>query len=132
MPTVGKRVVYSIDGVDVASFNLPMSDADVHLTVSLTTLKELRQMATISDKALADLQAAAQANADRDAALGAKVDAAVQLINDLKAAVDAQGVSADDKINAVTAILNSGTAQSVTAEDNLDAAVAPPAPAPAP
>lgn len=82
-------------------------------------------MATISDQALADLQAAAQANADRDAVLGGKVDAAIQLINDLKAAVGAQGQSADAQLQAVTALLNGATAQAITAEDKLDAAVAP-------
>lgn len=99
---------------------------DANLAVSLTILKELRAMATISDQALADLQAAAQANADRDAMLGGKVDAAVQLIQDLKAAVESQGTSADDKLQAVTALLNGATAQAVEAEDKLDATVAPP------
>jgi hypothetical protein len=125
MTTVAKRVIYAVDGVDVASFALPLSDDDVHRTISLTILKELRTMATISDQALADLQTAAQANADRDAALGAKVDAAVQLITDLKAAVAGAGTSADPVVQQVIALLNGATAQSISGEDKLDAAVAP-------
>lgn len=109
-----------------------ISPVDANLIVSLTVLKELRAMAQISDQKLADLQAAAQANADRDAVLGGKVDAAVQLITDLKAIIADGSVSADAQIQAVTDLLNSATAQAVTAEDALDAAVAPPAPSPGP
>jgi hypothetical protein len=83
-------------------------------------------MATISDQALADLQAAAQANADRDALLGGKVDAAIQLIQDLKDAANQPNV--DQALRDVTALLNGATAQAIAAEDKLDAAVAPPTP----
>jgi len=111
--------------------NALVSPEEANLVVSLTILKELRAMATISDKALADLQAAAQANADRDAALGAKVDAAVQLIQDLKDALN-NAPSADAAVQAVTDLLSGATAQEIAAEDKLDSAVAPPAPTPTP
>jgi hypothetical protein len=126
MTTVTKRITYAVDSVDVASFSLPLSEDDIHRAISLTTLKELRAMATISDQALADLQAAAQANADRDALLGGKVDAAIQLIQDLKDAANQPNV--DQALRDVTALLNGATAQAIAAEDKLDAAVAPPTP----
>lgn len=119
MTPAGLPVTITLDGL--------VGPESATLLVAATILKELRTMAQISDAALAALQAAAQANADRDAALGAKVDAAVQLINDLKSAVGG-GASADAALQAVTDLLNSATAQSVTAENALDAAVAPPAP----
>lgn len=109
------------------TFSIPglSSIQDANLAVSLTILKELRQMATISDQALADLQAAAAANKAHDDAMTAKVDAAIQLINDLKAAVGAQGQSADAQLAAVTALLNSGAAADIANEAKIDAAIAP-------
>lgn len=92
---------------------------------SLSIAKDLLKMATISDQALADLEAAAKANADHDAAMTAKVDALLQLVADLKAAVGAQGVNVDDKLASVTALLNSGIAADVANESKIDAAIAP-------
>ena len=111
--------------------NALVSPEEANLVIALTILKELRAMATISDKALADLQAAAKANADLDAALNAKVDAAVQLIQDLKDALN-NAPSADAAVQAVTDLLSGASAQEVTAEGKLDSAVAPPSPPPAP
>lgn len=139
MTGVAQKTSLLIDGVEVFSYVGPLSPEQAQLAVSLTILKELRQMAQISDQALADLQTAAAANAQRDAELSGKVDllngkvdAAAQLIADLKAAIAANSTSADAALAAVTTLLNGATAQSIasaaavdTAEGKLDAAVAP-------
>lgn len=116
---------------------IAQTNANAAETLSLT--KELRTMAQVSDQVLADLQAAAQANAARDAeqstkidALIGKADAAAQLITDLKAALAANAANSDAAVQAVTALLNTATAQDVASgaqidvvAGKLDAAVAP-------
>lgn len=128
MTSIAIKTTYLVDGIEVISFVGLPAEQNRSLAISLTTLKELRAMATISDKALADLQAAAQANADRDEILGGKVDAAIQLIDDLKLAAAQPDKTA--AIQAVTTLLNGATAKAIAAEDKLDVAVAPPAPPP--
>jgi len=101
-------------------------------TAILSAIKAqiLKELVTMANE-LADLQAAATALDATVQALQAKVAAAQALISQLRAAIAAPGID-PAAVAAVTAILNSDNAQVVAGEAALDAAVSPPAPAPAP
>jgi hypothetical protein len=118
--SVTKRLSYAIDGVEVAAFSLPVPESELDRAISLTTLKEVRAMATVVDA----LEAAEAASAAKIDVLQSKEDAVLQLLNDLKGA---PGISAADqaRIQAVIDKMAAGTAKVSAAEDGLDAAVAP-------